>query len=238
LRIAALAVFLFAAPAALPAQAPAQTPAPAPTPGPVQAPAPALTPARTDPASEVGIGYAPPAGWDVVERKPPTAAAKAEAQAAAVADALADEPIKGTACIRVPLTARQGTPSSVIVEVVLPFDCYGQTMTAQELEDFGSGVMAGLKQTFDLLEPVYAVYLLGSHSLWIERARGNPKGHAETQYTLEIACSLLARGAACWMALAADEASLQIFENNQVTLEGDPPAPLVPAAVFSKPPSP
>jgi hypothetical protein len=81
------------------------------------------------------------------------------------------------------------------------------------------------------------VYALGTHRLWIERAKGSLKGHLETQYTVEIACSMLKKGAACWMTMAADEASLRAFERGRVTLDGEAAAPLVPSTAFDKAPS-
>jgi hypothetical protein len=150
----------------------------------------------------------------------------------------ADEiPVKGTACIRVPVTAEHGDPTSVIVVVELPFSCYGQPMSEQDLAGFGLGAAEGLKQDFDLIDPVFGLYELGSHHLWIERAKGAIKGQPQTQYTMEIACSMLRKGAACWMTMAADGESLHAFENGPVTLDDDAATPLVPANAFEKPPS-
>lgn len=182
-------------------------------------------------SSAIGFNYTLPAGWLVVAIKPSPPAEAAEQQSLTT-----PETIKGTACIRVPMTARHGNPSSVIVIVELPFDCYGQTMTEHDLAGFGLGAADGLKQVFDLFDPVFGLYSLGNHHLWIERAKGSPKGHPETQYTVEIACSMLKKGAACWMTMAADKASLQAFENGSVSLEGDPATPLVPAGAFDKAP--
>ena len=77
---------------------------------------------------------------------------------------------------------------------------------------------------------------MGNHNIWIERAKGNPKGHPEMAYTLEIACSLLKRAAVCWMTVAGDDASLKQFEGNAVTLDGDFSAELVPETAFEKKP--
>jgi hypothetical protein len=155
---------------------------------------------------------------------------------------VADElPIKGTACIRVPLTAKHGNPTSVIVAVELPFDCYGQPMGEQDLANFGSGAAQGFKQNFDLIDPVFGLYSLGTHQFWIERAKGSIKGSGGSQppseYTLEIACTMLKKGAACWMTMAADAACLHVFEDAYVKLDDDASTPLVPANAFEKPPS-
>jgi hypothetical protein len=74
--------------------------------------------------------------------------------------------------------------------------------------------------------------------MWIERAKGNPKGHPEMPYTLEIACSLLKKSAVCWMIVAGDDQALKQFEGNAVTLNGDFFTDLVPATAFDKKPTP
>jgi hypothetical protein len=182
---------------------------------------------------DLGFTYNVPQDWTVVESRPSPEAMKIQPTQAPAAG----EQKRGTACIQVAETARHGDPSSVIVVVALPFDCFGQTMTAQDLPGFGSGAAEGLKHAFDISDPVYGVYSLGSHSLWIERARSNPKGKAEQQYTMEIACSVLRKGAVCWMTMAADEASLRAFEQGRVMLEGEAAEPLVPATAFDKAPA-
>ena len=119
---------------------------------------------------------------------------------------------KGDACVELAMTAKHGNPASVVVVMALPFACYGQTMTVSDLENFGEGAAQGMKQTFDLTDPVQTNYSLGSHTMWIERADGTPKNHAESSFTFEIACTVLEKGAVCWMTMAADAASLQAFE--------------------------
>ena len=190
-----------------------------------QNPTPDSAPAAPGSAAEIGLSYQLPAGWTVVVPQP---------QPKPVSPALPLLPPKGTACIRVPQTARHGDPASVIVVVALPFDCYGQAMTGDDLAGFGSGAADGLKQTFDLTGPVQGSYSLDGHPFWIQRARGNPKGHSDLQYTVEIACGLLKKGAVCWMAMAADDASLHAFEQMPVALDGDAATPLVPGSAFDK----
>jgi hypothetical protein len=53
---------------------------------------------------------------------------------------------------------------------------------------------------------------------------------------VETVCSILKKGAVCWMAIAADDAALQSFEHGAVTLDSEVPAPLVPADAFVKKP--
>ena len=116
-----------------------------------------------------------------------------------------------------PLTARHGDPPSAIVIIALPFDCFGQTMAQHDLADFGSGVTEGLKTTFDFLNPVSTTYALAGHKLWIERVKAVPKGKTAPVDTVEITCTILEKGAVCWMVQAADEASLEAFERGAVT---------------------
>jgi hypothetical protein len=110
-------------------------------------------------------------------------------------------------------------------------------MVASDLENFGAGAAEGMKQTFELADAVKSTYSLGRHSFWIERAKGTPEHHPENPFTFEIACTLLEKGAACWMTMATDEASLRAFEQGVVQLEDDTPATLVPPdAVPATPP--
>jgi len=141
----------------------------------------------------------------------------------------AEAPRKGDACVQVDMTARHGNSGSVVVVLALPFDCYGQTMSAGDLANFGMGAAAGLKQTFAIVNAAQSKYSLGSHTVWIERADGTAKRRPENPYTFEIACTVLVKGAACWMTMAADAASLHEFEQQAVTLEDDSFDALVPA---------
>jgi hypothetical protein len=111
-------------------------------------------------------------------------------------------------------------------------------MTAGDLANFGAGAVAGMKQIFEIAtDSVEATYSLGSHNVWAERAKGAPKGHPESHYTFEIVCTILGKGAACWMTMAADAAALQAFEQGNVSLGGEAPAALVPATAFPSDPS-
>lgn len=183
--------------------------------------------------SELGFSYSIPSDWEVVDSQGSLPAAKEQA----TQNATSEEEKKGLACVQLALTARHGEPSSVMVEVALPFDCFGQQISDKDLPGFASGASEGLKQSFDIGEPVFGSYALGSHSMWIERAKGSPKGHPELPYTIEIACSLLKKAAVCWMAMAADDAALKTFEGGAVTLDGDVAAALVPTTAFDKKPS-
>ncbi len=183
--------------------------------------------------SALGYGYSLPSTWDVVTATPTLAGVKEQAQQ----NAASDDEKKGVACVQIAFTARHGEPSSVLVVVELPFDCFGQSMTTKDLPGFAQGASEGIKQSFDVSNPVYGDYTLGSHKMWIERAKGTPKGHPEAPYTVEVACTLLKKGAVCWMAVAADDDALKVLEDGAVTLEGEPPVPLVPARAFDKKPT-
>lgn len=141
-------------------------------------------------------------------------------------------PPKGDACVKVVLTARRGTPASSVVVTSLPFSCYGQTISPGKLADLGDGAAEGLKQTFTVTDPVLSAYTLGKHTVWIERAKGAPKGHPGDSYTFETACTILTKGAVCWTAMAADAPSLHSFEGAQVSLEGATFSALVPSNAF------
>ena len=141
-------------------------------------------------------------------------------------------PPKGDACVKVVLTATRGKPASSVVVTALPFSCYAQTMTADDLANLGAGAMEGLKETFEITDPVLSNYSLGNRSVWIERAKGALKAHPADSYTFETACTILTKGAVCWTAMAADAASLHDFEKAPVSLEGQNFAGLVPADAF------
>lgn len=199
-----------------------------------QAPAPAAkqtassAPAATQSAqvenSDVGFNYSLPADWEFVAPPP------APKITVPFPDALAAK--KGDACVEVALTARHGTPASVVVVTALPFACYGQPMKPGDLANFGAGAAEGLKQTFVVTQQVEGNYTLGSHQVWIERAKGTPKGHPKNPFTFEIACTVLAKGAVCWMTMAADWPNLRDFQRSPVTLDGDTFAELVPRHSF------
>lgn len=179
----------------------------------------------------LGFTYSLPEDWQIVVPKPPVPPPAGKQPLNAP-----DEVRKGLDCVNVPLTATHGSPPSVIVIVTLPYDCFGQTMSPQDLEGFGSGVTEGLKRTFDILNPVEAAYTLVGHSMWIERVKATPKGKSAPQFTIETACTLLKKGAVCWMAQASDQPGLAEFEHAPVTLEGVLAKQLVPANVFVKNP--
>jgi hypothetical protein len=168
--------------------------------------------------SDLGFSYTLPADWEAVE--PPAPPANPDA--------------KGLACVKMTLSARHGTPASVIVEAALPYKCYGQDMTEGDLPGFAASASQGLSENFDIGEPVTSTYKLGTHSVWIERVKGTPKSAPSIQYTIEIACTPLKKAAACWILFAADEAALGTFEAGNVKLDGDAPQPLVPASAFGK----
>jgi hypothetical protein len=191
--------------------------------------APAATAVHT---SELGFSYSVPTDWQVTESQP----TPDEIKQKQTESAKTDEEKRGIACLKVAMTARHGDPASVIVAMALPFDCFGQSMTEKDLPGFAEGGAEGLKQAFDLAEPVHTTYSLGNHNLWLERAKGTPKGHPEMNYTVEIACGLLKKAAVCWMTLTSDDSALGVFENGAIVLDGDSFPALVPANAFEKKP--
>ena len=191
-----------------------------------EAPAPAPTP------EEFGFSYHLPSGWDAIDAQ----STLPEVKARQTANAKTDEQKREIACIQIPLSARKGAPPSFLAAMALPFDCFGQIMTEKDLPGFAEGASEGPRAIFDFGEPVFGSYKLGNHSVWIERAKGNPKGRPEMAYTLEIACSLLKRAAVCWMTVAGDEEALKQFESTAATLDGDFFAELVPVSAFEKKP--
>jgi hypothetical protein len=180
--------------------------------------------------NHLGFSYAIPTDWDVVDY---SAEAKEEARQNAATEA--DK--KGLGCAVMGLQAKHGAPASMIVEVALPFDCFGQVMQAGDLPQFAIGASAGLQQNFDVGEPVLGTYTRGTHSFWIERASATLKGQAAVAYSIEIACTVGKKAAVCWMTMATDNAALAEFERGMVSVDGDTPEVLVPETAFDKKPS-
>ncbi|MFP5236716.1 MAG: hypothetical protein ACLGSD_12515 [Acidobacteriota bacterium] len=191
--------------------------------------------AQAPPASRtfhnpLGFSYAIPPDWETVDYS-------AQAKEQARQGATTEDAKKGLQCVQMGLMARHGSPSSVIVEVALPFECFGQTMTNADLPGFAAGASQGLRQNFDLGAPTLGEYTLGKHDFWIERASGTMKQNPSATYTVEIACTVAQKAAVCWMTMAADPLALSAFESGMVSLDGEPPAPLVPGNAFDKKPS-
>lgn len=186
------------------------------------------------PSSEfLGFTYHVPAGWDAIDAQ----ATLPEVKKNQMAKAKTDDEKKEIACVQIPISARRGSPPSFMAAMALPFDCVGQILTEKDLPGFAEGSSEGPRAVFDFSDPVYSTYSMGNHNIWIERAKGNPKGHPEMPYTLEIACSLLKKAAVCWMTVAGDNESLKQFEGTAVTLDGDFFSELVPATAFDKKPA-
>lgn len=181
--------------------------------------------------SDLGFSYSIPPDWDVVDTKPMLPSVLQQA-----AKAYGNEAAKMAACVQLPLTAHHGNPASAIVVVGLAFDCVGHPFTAQDLPGFASGVTEGLKKNLEIANLVSNTYTLGTHTMWIQRASGSLVGHPEIKRTVETVCSILKKGAVCWMTIAADDVALQTFENGAVTLDDDAATALVPADALQKKP--
>lgn len=190
------------------------------------------TPVPAPNPEDLGFTYHIPAGWQAIDAQ----STLPEVKKHQLETARTDEEKREIACIAIPISARGGTPPSFLAVMGLPFDCFGQIMSEKDLPGFAEGSSEGPRAIFDFGSPEFGSYKLGNHSMWIERAKGNPKGHPEMGYTLEIACSLLKKAAVCWMTVAADEEALKKFESTAVTLDGDFFAELVPSTAFDKKP--
>ncbi len=161
-----------------------------------------------------------------------------EARQQAQQSATSEAEKQGAACIQIALSARHGSPASTVVALVLPFSCLGSAMTDKDIPGMAAGAVEGIQQNMDLMsEPQYGSYALGSHTVWIERVKGTLKANPQAQYTVETVCSLVKKGAVCWMAMAAADEALATFEKGKVTLDGETPRSLVPATAFDTKPA-
>jgi hypothetical protein len=191
---------------------------------------PASTPA---PPVDFGFTYHLPSGWEAIDAQ----SSLPEVKERQLANAKTDEEKKEIACVQIPISARAGSPPSFLAVIAMPFNCIGQILTEKDLPGFAEGSSEGPRAVFDFGDPDFGSYSLGSHHMWIERAKGSPKGHPEMPYTLEIACSLLKKSAVCWMIVAGNDQSLKGFDQNAVTLDGDFYPELVPSNAFDKKPA-
>ncbi len=197
-----------------------------------QSTSPAPTLAGTH-SADLGFSYSVPNDWEVLGPPPTVDQQKSEASR----NAATDEEKKGLACLEPVLTARDRKSGSVLSVEALPFACFGHEMTNEDLPGFAAGAPEVLKQSFNLGEPAFATYVLGTHSMWIERAHATLKDHPEVPFTVEIACGLLKKAAVCWLAVAGDDDALRAFERAAVILDGETLSALVPPTAFDKKPS-
>lgn len=199
---------------------------------PAQSPSPSQPTAGTH-SADLGFTYNVPHDWEVLSAPPTLEQQKSEASR----NAATDDEKKGLACLEPVLTARDRKSGSVLSVEALSFDCFGHEMTNDDLPGFAAGAPEVLKQSFDLGEPVFATYVLGTHNMWIERAHATLKDHPEVPFTVEIACGLLKKAAVCWLAVAGDDDALRAFERAAVILDGEMLSALVPPTAFNKKPS-
>jgi hypothetical protein len=108
-------------------------------------------------STNLGFSYDLPSEWEVIDTQGNLSQAKEQAAQNAASEAEK----KGLACVQMGLTARHA--GSVIVDVALPFDCFGQQLSEAEIPGFGEGASQGVKQSFDIGDPTYGTYTLGSH---------------------------------------------------------------------------
>jgi len=182
--------------------------------------------------NDIGFSYSLPADWEFVDMSASLSALQKQTQQTPGDDELK----RGAACMQIALTAHHGSPGSMIAAVVLPSACMGKEMSPADLPGFGIAATQGIQMGFETGDPLLAEYSLGSHKVWAARAKGNPAGHPEMPYTVETVCTLVKKGAVCWMALAANDAGLATFEQALVILDKEAPTPLVPANSFPKKP--
>jgi len=183
-------------------------------------------------ADPLGFSYSLPADWNLIDVQPSLPAIRQQVGS----EVTSTEEKKGAECAQVPFLARRGDPPSVVEIVTMGFDCFGQKMTQKDLPGVGMGMAEGVKKSFNIVDPVYGAYTLGSHPIWIERASGNFLNSPDRKVEFEAVCAVLKSGVACWMAFLADDASLKAFEQGQVVLEDDTPVALVPPDALTKKP--
>jgi hypothetical protein len=180
-------------------------------------------------SSDLGFTYNIPSDWEVLATSTLSSLQQETAKSTAGEDVK-----KGVGCAQISLTARHGDPASMIAVMTLSNACVGQAVTEEDMPGVVAAALEGPSQGFDMTQPEFGSYKLGTHTIWIGRAQGAPKGQPALKYAEETACTLLEKGAACWLIMAADHAATDTFERGLVTLEKDKPIALVPANAFEK----
>ena len=179
--------------------------------------------------SDLDFSYTYTSDWDVVDTKPMMPALHMQTE-----DKAGSDPEKRAAgCVQIGLLLRRGDPASVVMAISLPWECLGKTYLNSDLPAFGGGVAKGLTRGFDVKDPVYGSYKLGTHYFWIERMEGTSKQHPEFHRTIEAACTLLKKGAVCMTGLLSNDADSAIFEQSRIALEGEAATQLIPANAFA-----
>lgn len=176
--------------------------------------------------------YSYPSDWDVIDSKPMMPVVRQRVEEGAQSEMEK----KGAECTQLALLVRHPSSGSSIVVISVQYQCIGGTMNQSDLPAAATGIAEGMKKNFDIVDPAYGAYKLGSHNFWIERARATPKSHPETTVTLETACTMLKKSMVCWMGFSRDQDAVKIFEGGQTSLDGDPPLALVPATAFANQP--
>lgn len=212
----------------------AQGSPPAPTGPQAAAPAAASPPAPNtfeykDDTGASSFTYSYPSDWNVVDSKPmmPVVRQKVEEGAQSEMEK------RGAECTQLALLLRHPANGSSIIVIAVQYQCIGAAINENDLPAAASGVAEGMKKSFDIVDPSYGAYKLGSHSFWIERAKATPRSHPETMVTLETACTMLKKAMVCWMGFAHDQDAVRTFESGLTSLDGDPPLTLVPATAFA-----
>ena len=181
-------------------------------------------------ASKLGFSYSAPTNWEVVDTKPIPLAPRPLGQQ----NAKSDLESRLAECSQTELTLRHASsPPVTVVVTTAPFDCIGRSLSEKDFPRFVLRASRRLTNEYDVSARAFGGYTLGSHDVWIERAKVSPKGHPESPAMVELACSLLKKASVCWMA-DADEAALKEFEHCAVTLDGESAPALVPASAAAK----
>ena len=175
--------------------------------------------------SDIGFSYSLPLDWKIINTKPKFLLLKERA----TTESKTDSEKKYNSCAEIDLMAQNGNPASVIEVTTLSFACYGEVLKDVDLPVFASARAWSFSESFGISDTALREYKIGTHSVWIERARGISIAHPEVRVTLETVCSFLRKSAVCWRIIAANQASLDTFERGAVTLEGESSLALVPA---------
>ena len=133
----------------------------------IAAPLLAQAPPAAAPAPEdFGFTYHTPESWDAIDAQ----STLPEVKQQQAAKARTDDERREIACVQVPISARRPAPPSFLAVMALPFDCFGQIMTAKDLAGVCRGQFRRAKKLFRFRRSGVRVLCHGQPHL-VDRAR-------------------------------------------------------------------
>ena len=145
---------------------------------------------------------------------------------------------RATQCRRMELllSRSKALGGGMVVVTAIPFDCIGRTLSEDDLPSLRS--LASQDATGAAMLAAGMVretkYILGSQTMWIDRATGTTMAQPKQPQIIETTCGMLKKAFACWSAVTSDDAALKEVEQSAVTLDDEAAPALVPASAIAQ----